>query len=69
MRIVQVEVQAQRCHGHGRCAVYAPAIFDFNDDGKSYVMANSDLAENQSEIERAYTACPEQAISIQKESR
>jgi ferredoxin len=66
MRIVQVEVQAQRCHGHGRCAVYAPDVFDFDDDGKAHIMPGSPLTDYESEIEQAYKACPEQAITLRR---
>jgi ferredoxin len=67
MRIVQAEVQRQRCHGHGRCAVYAPDVFDFDEDGKAFVISDSSFTENGPEIERAFAACPEQAIMIKKE--
>lgn len=59
-----VSVDATRCQGHARCLAFAPAVFDFDDEGYAFVPA--DRAEYEvipHDVAQAIANCPERAIS------
>ncbi|NEW27086.1 ferredoxin [Nocardia cyriacigeorgica] len=58
-----VEVDVERCAGHGRCCLDAPEIFGYDDNtGQAFVYPNADFATNTAEIDMAIDGCPEAAI-------
>jgi ferredoxin len=73
---VRIQIDADRCTGHGRCYALAPELFDCDDDGHGEVRADvrdaggdahrsGVLADDQ--VPRAKLAvdnCPEAAISL-----
>lgn len=60
-----VAVDRTRCQGHARCFAFAPDIFDFDDEGYSFVPEeNSQHAEMSKDIRLAVANCPEQAIYV-----
>ena len=62
---MRVVIDEERCSGHGRCYVLAPAVFDDDDDGKPVVLVTADLDDEPLAAARiAVNNCPESAISL-----
>ena len=62
---MRVTVDQSRCQGHALCAMHAPDLFDLDDEGHSFVVADAVPAGLD---EAAYTAeagCPEEAITVE----
>jgi ferredoxin len=61
---VRVVIDRDRCLGNARCAAVAPDVFDVDDDGYSFLIAEpSD--DRAPQIELAVVSCPTGAISIE----
>jgi ferredoxin len=61
---MQLRLDRERCQGHGRCYVLAPALFGADDDGYGYVLVDSVDAAFESQARAALINCPEDAIII-----
>jgi ferredoxin len=61
---VRVRIDAERCQGHGRCAIIAPDVFDTDDLGKGKVLLDRCSEEFRAVAEEAAFTCPEAAITI-----
>jgi ferredoxin len=60
-----VTVNPDRCQGHARCLTFAPDIFEFDDEGYSFVPdEKSGHALLTEEIRLAVANCPERAITV-----
>ncbi len=60
---MKVEVDADRCRGHGICLTVCPEVFTLNDDG--YAEADASAAEGrENEVRAAEQACPERAVVL-----
>lgn len=62
---MRMDINDQRCTGHGRCYEVAPALVE--DDERGYgIILHPDAfpAELEDEARRAARLCPEQAITI-----
>ena len=60
---MKVNVDDQRCRGHGVCVTLCPDVFTLTDDGYS-VVENPDVPPGlESAVREAVECCPEQAIS------
>ena len=63
---MQIQVDADRCTGHGRCYALAPSVFDADDFGHSVVLVAT--CEPSTEVHRqavlAAENCPERAITL-----
>ena len=60
---MKVNVDDQRCRGHGVCVTLCPEVFTLTDDGYS-VVENPDVpTELEAAVHEAIDCCPEQAIS------
>lgn len=61
---MKVRLNRDRCQGHGRCYVLAPAVFEPDDDGYGYVI-NEDVASDfEDGAHKGVNNCPEDAIVI-----
>jgi ferredoxin len=60
---MKVEVNHDRCEGHGKCVIAAPGIFELRDDDLSYVLVDEVPAEQRERVDRAIRLCPRQAIA------
>lgn len=60
---VTAEIDRDACKGHGRCYMTAPDLFDCDDEGWPVVLGPATTPGASSELQRAVTNCPEQAIS------
>lgn len=60
-----VSVDPARCQGHARCLAFAPEVFEFDDEGYSYVPEDRSTVEEVSEpLRLAVANCPERAIQL-----
>jgi ferredoxin len=63
-----VSVDAAKCQGHARCLAFAPDIFEFDDEGYSFVPADKELqAEMSNGLRLAVANCPERAIVLKSD--
>jgi ferredoxin len=65
---VKVQIDSERCQGHGRCYDLAPALF--GDDDEGYGMALGDGTVPPGKEHDAHLAaanCPERAIDVIEE--
>jgi ferredoxin len=67
---MRLQVNRDRCQGHGKCYLTAPALFqpDQNDDWGRADVQQSTIDASQTEVvdlaRRALTLCPEFAIEL-----
>jgi ferredoxin len=62
---VRLELDDERCTGHGRCYTLAPEVFGGDDSGYAVLLVDGDVPADL--VERARSAalnCPERAITI-----
>lgn len=62
--MTHVEVDADRCVGHGRCYTLAPKVFDADDVGHAVVIAEEVSGELETAGRDAERNCPETAITL-----
>jgi ferredoxin len=66
---VKVQIDSDKCQGHGRCYDLAPDIFADDEEGYGQVVGDGMLTEDNADRARLAVAnCPENAISIVEES-
>lgn len=61
---MRVELDRERCTGHGRCYALAPSVFDADDEGYGTVLAGDVPAGSEEAARRAAANCPERAITL-----
>jgi len=62
---VKVQIDTDRCTGHGRCYVLAPEVFDADDRGNGVVLLDGPIPEALvDQARRAVANCPEQAVLV-----
>jgi ferredoxin len=62
---VKVQIDAERCQGHGRCYDLAPDLFSEDDEGYGQVVGDGIVQPAQERAARlAVSNCPERAIEI-----
>ena len=72
MRTKRCEIIPEQCIACGLCALYAPDIFDYDDEGivlfKQEKEANHQYIPNEaySSVLQAYQKCPVRAILLEK---
>ncbi len=59
----KIQVAKDLCIGCGACVAIDPEHFDFDDSGKSNVISNENIVDNQN-IANAIESCPTSAISL-----
>lgn len=64
-RSLRVEVDAERCEGHGRCYALAPELFEPDDLGNSRVVGDGSVpGELEEQARLAEANCPERAVTV-----
>jgi ferredoxin len=64
-----LSVDPARCQGHARCLAFAPDVFEFDDEGYSFVPEDrSRYAELPDDVRQAVANCPERAIFVTEDS-
>lgn len=61
---MRINVDTDRCTGHGVCESIAADIFEVNDDGLVHLLVDSPAEHRRAEIEQAVAECPTQALSV-----
>jgi ferredoxin len=63
---MRIEVDGERCEGHGRCYTIAPELFGYDDEGYAVVLVDGDVpAEHEEKARLAAANCPEYAITVE----
>jgi len=66
---VKVQIDPERCQGHGRCYDLAPGLFGEDDEGYGRVLGNGVVSPgNEHEARLAASNCPERAITVLEET-
>lgn len=64
---MRVEIDTERCQGHGRCFSLAPSLFEFDELGNGVVIGDGALKPATLDLARlAQANCPEHAIFIEE---
>lgn len=61
---MKVQVDSDRCRGHGICCSLCPEVFELNDDGYAEVLVDEVPPEHEATVRDAVVQCPERAISV-----
>ena len=62
---MKVQINPERCQGHGRCYDLAPSLFGDDDEGYGQVLGDGVVPPGQErEARLAVANCPEHAIDV-----
>lgn len=62
---MKVQIDPEKCQGHGRCYDLAPDLFGDDEEGYGQVLGNGEVPAGQEEdARRAVLNCPEHAIEM-----
>jgi ferredoxin len=64
MTVMQVEVDLDKCTGHGICESIADDIFDVQDDGLVLIHHQRAAESDRDRLEQAVTQCPAAALRL-----
>lgn len=63
---MKVQINADRCQGHGRCYDLAPELFGEDDEGYGTVLGDGVVPPDAEDLARRAAAnCPERAIILE----
>ncbi|WP_326836769.1 ferredoxin [Amycolatopsis rhabdoformis] len=62
---MKIVVDRARCTGLGICESFAPEVFEVDDNGDLVLSAETVPEGLESEVERAVTGCPTEALRLQ----
>ena len=66
---MKVQINSERCQGHGRCYDLAPGLFGDDDEGYGRVLADGVVPpDKEREAHLAAANCPERAIDLLREA-
>jgi ferredoxin len=66
---VKVQIDSERCQGHGRCYDLAPGLFGEDDEGFGQVLGDGVVPPGlEPEARLAVANCPERAVEIVEEA-
>ena len=67
---MRVQIDSEKCQGHGRCYDLATDVFTDDEEGNGQVIGDGVItADNEESARLAVANCPESAISIIEEDR
>jgi ferredoxin len=61
---VRIDLDHQRCTGHGRCYTLAPDLFESDDEGYGQPLLSEVPEELVDQARLAVSNCPERAITL-----
>ena len=67
--VMKIQLDKERCTGHGRCYVLAPEAFDEDEPGHCVLKLETVPPELQSSARSGVESCPERALSIEEATR
>ncbi|MCB8913751.1 ferredoxin [Rhodococcus rhodochrous] len=62
---MRVAINEMHCQGHTMCALSAPELFHFDEDGHAYVESPDVPAGLETKVRNAQANCPERAITVE----
>ena len=63
---MRIDLDREKCQGHGRCYALAPSLFDTDDEGYAVLKGDGQVpAELEDDARIAADNCPEYAISVE----
>lgn len=65
---LRIEIDTDRCTGHGRCYMLAPDLFDADDDGYAVVTEPMPDQSHRADALTAVGNCPERAIRVGRDA-
>jgi ferredoxin len=65
---LKVDIDRTRCAGHGRCYVFAPDVFEADDEGFSVPVQPLPGDQHREAVLKAFRNCPEQAVIVEEVS-
>jgi ferredoxin len=66
---VKVQIDSDRCQGHGRCYDLAPDLFGADDEGYGLVLGDGLVSPDRAQEARLAAAnCPESAVIVLEET-
>jgi ferredoxin len=66
---MRVQIDSERCQGHGRCYDLVPDLFGDDDEGFGTVLGDGAVpADKEREARLAVANCPERAIDLVEEN-
>jgi ferredoxin len=64
---VRVQINSERCQGHGRCYDLAPGLFGDDEEGYGAVLGDGTVpAGEEQDARRAALNCPEHAVELEE---
>ena len=65
---MKLQIDAERCQGHGRCYDLAPGLFSEDDEGYGTILGDGVVPTDEEDSARlAVLNCPEHAIELLEE--
>ncbi|AFR49498.1 ferredoxin [Gordonia sp. KTR9] len=61
---MKIVVDRDACQGHGRCAVYAPEVYELDDEGYCAITEMLVPPAQEEDAISGADACPENAIEV-----
>lgn len=61
---MRIDVDRQRCEGHGMCEVSAADFFSVDDEGNLTVLAEEVTPEDEAQVRDAVLSCPVAALKL-----
>ena len=69
VKTLKVQIDSERCQGHGRCYDLAPQLFTEDEEGYGQVWGDGVVsADNEHAARLAVSNCPENAIDVLEEA-
>jgi len=62
---MRIDVDYDRCEGHGLCEQTAPEVFRLDDEGSLHLARDEVATEQQSLVAAAVRVCPVAALKLQ----
>ena len=66
---MKVQIDSEKCQGHGRCYDLAPQLFTEDEEGYGQVIGEGKVsADDEHQAQLAFSNCPENAVQILEEA-
>jgi ferredoxin len=65
MSAMKIQVDLDRCTGHGVCESIRDDVFEVGEDGVVHLLTDSLTADMRPQLEEAVAECPTQALTLE----
>lgn len=59
-----LDIDRDRCEGHGLCAQLAPEVFQLDDDGELHLVVGAEAEVSEQRLAAAVRSCPVAALRL-----